>query len=51
MTVDAPEVVGRLEEAAGGRVRDAGPADAGAGVCPRVGGWPAGPGQGCPGVG
>ena len=36
MSVDAPEVVGRLEEAAGGRVRDASSDDAVDGVSPRV---------------
>ena len=45
MTVDAPEVVGRLEEAAGGRVRDAVPTDAVDGVSPRVVVSPADPDQ------
>jgi glycolate oxidase FAD binding subunit len=36
MTVDAPELVGRLEDASGGRVRDAAPADAVDGVSARV---------------
>jgi glycolate dehydrogenase FAD-binding subunit len=36
MSVDAPEVVGRLEEAAGGRVREAGSEDAVDGISARV---------------